>query len=181
MAEQLPNIEHQPKPIESLKSERPKDKLETRSESKSGQPDIEKIRGQIEHQALPTKEVKVGDGETKANLPNAVNRAMKNDAYAKSLQSIRSKLSGPERLASQIIHNPIIDRLSIISAETAARPAGVLGGASLALIGSLALLLFAKHYGITYNYLVIFMLYVFGFVIGLVVELLIKIVRPKRP
>lgn len=141
---------------------------------------LDKLRQHIESQSVASKEVPVWEKEKPAHQPTTVNRAMKKDSYNRSLKTIRSKLGSGDRLASRVIHQPLVDRLSSIGATTVARPSGILGGSIGALIGSIALLLMTKHYGITYNYLLIFPFFGLGFAVGLLFEVVVRIFKPRR-
>ena len=74
-----------------------------------------------------------------------------------------------------------MESISNVGAQTIARPSGLLGGSIAAFAGSLTLYFLAKQYGFRYNYLMMFMLFVGGFAIGGIVELLgWKLFRKNR-
>lgn len=99
-------------------------------------------------------------------------QSMKNRAYKRELTKIRSKLPASSRRFSKIIHNPTVETISNIGAQTVARPSGLLGGSIAAFVGSLVLYYMAREYGFRYNYLMMFLLFIGGFAVGAVLELL---------
>ncbi len=95
------------------------------------------------------------------------------------LINIRHKLPKREKVLSKIIHQNTVDIISEKTANTVARPSGLLGGAILAFIGSLSYLIFVEYVGITYNYLLFFAFFISGFILGLIIELIVKITIRK--
>ena len=91
------------------------------------------------------------------------------------LRRIRRKLNPIDKTSSKIIHSPLISSISDKSSKTIARPSGILGGAILALIGSIVYYYFAKSVGIKYNYSIYIILFVGGFIIGIILELIIRL------
>ena len=184
MAEHVPDaVERGPESIQiETKSgpEHRKNDSKNAAETRSSLPNLDKLRQHIESQAVKSQEVAVGEKEHKPSEPTTVNRRLKQQAYSRTLEIIRSKLGTGDRLASRILHQPLIDRVSTIGAQTIARPSGLLGGSTGALLGSAGLLMLTKSYGISYNYLLIFVFFGAGFVIGLLVEVIYRIIRPKR-
>ncbi len=173
-------LEREPKPAEAEHHEHQRAHHEHSGKVES-RPNLDKLRHQIAHEARGSKEVSVGEKESPAdNQPITVNRDLINSSYHRSLKSVQAKLTGIDRLASKVIHKPTVEQISNVGAQTVARPSGIIGGASGALIGSLALLMMAKHYGLTYNYLMIFLFYTGGFVIGLLIEIIYRLFRPRR-
>jgi hypothetical protein len=110
-----------------------------------------------------------------------MHRQLKNDAYQHTLQKTRRELSAPDRLLSRVIHQPVIDTASTVAANTVGRPAALFAGGLFALIGSSLLLYVAKHNGFTYNYGIFALCLAGGFALGLVVELLWRLARGRRP
>ena len=140
---------------------------------------VEKLRHDIKEKAISGKEVTVGEKHESGGSAG-VTKQLKSQSYRKTLQHIRSQLNKPQRAFSKVIHQPVIERMSAVGAQTAARPSGILGGATFAFLGSLALLIVSKRLGFSYNYLAFFGLFVGGFGVGLILELLFRIVRPRR-
>jgi hypothetical protein len=99
--------------------------------------------------------------------------------YKRTLQSVQKDLSTPEKALSKVIHNPTVDALSEVAGKTVARPSGFLTGAIFAFVGSSAFLWISKHYGYKYNFLLFVIFFGVGFVVGLVLEALLRLVHRK--
>lgn len=141
---------------------------------------IEKLQAEVNKEAVSAPEVTVGERqEDNATTPMGVHRKLKNDAYKQTMKRVQSRLHGPKKLMSRAIHQPVIEKISNVGAQTVARPSGILGGGFLALIGSTLLLFMAKRYGFPYNRSVFFLLFLGGFVIGLILEGLLKVLRKR--
>ena len=71
---------------------------------------------------------------------------------------------------SKFIHQKIIESVSEVGAKTIARPSGIIGGGLLALVGSLLVLVVARKVGFEVPYSLFAVLFIIGFVLGLIVE-----------
>ena len=110
-----------------------------------------------------------------------VQQSMKNRAYKRELAKIQTKLPVASRRFSKIVHNKTVEAVSNVGAQTVARPSGLLGGSIAAFVGSLVLYFMARQYGFKYNYLMMFILFVGGFAIGGIIELLgWRLLRKRR-
>ncbi len=168
------NLDH-----ESRKNlERLKEKAENAAESTKEQ--VHELKSKAENQAVSGKEFTVGENESTSHSQHHSNqKELKASAYKKSMRQVRSKLSKPDKALSKVIHNKTIENVSEVSSKTVARPSGLLGGGICALAGSAFLLYMSKHYGFEYNYAVFFILFVGGFFVGMLGELLIRYVFHK--
>ncbi len=120
-----------------------------------------------------------GERDNDAALPG-IQQSIKNKAYYRELNKIQTKLSGTSRKFSKIIHNKTIESVSNIGAQSVARPSGVLGGSIVACIGSFVTYYMARHYGFRYNYLLLFLLFVAGFLLGGILEFCIWLALGRR-
>jgi len=109
--------------------------------------------------------------------PELVRGDLKKQKYSRTLQSIRKDLSVPERAFSKVVHNKVVDSLSAGAEKTVARPSALLAGSVCAFIGSSVFLYIAKHYGYEYNFLLFVIFFASGFVLGLFVELLVRLMN----
>ncbi|MEO5627303.1 MAG: hypothetical protein ABIQ89_00210 [Candidatus Saccharimonadales bacterium] len=109
-----------------------------------------------------------------------VNKELKQQTWNRTMTRVRKHLSTPNRAFSKVIHQPVVDAASRVGEKTVARPSGLLMGSIFAFLGSCFFLWMSKHYGFRYNYLVFFLLFVGGFGLGIVVEMLAYIVRRKK-
>jgi hypothetical protein len=107
-------------------------------------------------------------------------KQIKEQAYQQTLRTAQRKLPKASRRFSKVIHNDVVNAVSEVGAKTVARPSGLLGGSMVAFFGSVVFLYYARHYGFRYNYLVLFILFVFGFVVGAFIELLVWAVYSRR-
>jgi len=127
------------------------------------------------HLALPVDESSDGDQQ------QYIDRALKRISLKNELRSIRQKLPLDQKILSKTIHQPVISKTSDLTSKTIARPIGLLVGGIFAFIGSLVYFFFDKYIGIEYNYLVFILLFVLGYVIASLFELLSKsFTKPKN-
>lgn len=135
----------------------------------------ESLRHTIEHESSLGKELKGKITETekpKVHDNFTLRKETKKMAYKKTLSHVRRHLPKPERAFSKIIHQPVIEKVSDISAKTVARPSGLLAGGICAMFGSAFVLFMSKHYGFRYNFTIFIALLVLGFVLGLLLEMI---------
>ncbi|HWB39231.1 MAG TPA: hypothetical protein VG604_03235 [Candidatus Saccharimonadales bacterium] len=110
----------------------------------------------------------------------SISRDLKKRALNRELQAIRRKLPRGERALSRIVHQPAIRVVSEAAGKTVSRPSGMLGGGLLAFIGSLVYYYLTHYIGFAYNYTVFLVLFVGGFVIGVVLEMIIWLALKNR-
>lgn len=168
----------------SVESQKNLEKLRDKAEAAENDPiqkHIESLSKSVEQQAISGKELNVGDKTTESSQQSFGNtKHLKADAYKRSIKNIQGNLSLPNKVMSKVIHQPMIDSVSNATAKTVARPSVLLGGGIGAFIGSAALLYLSRYSGFTYNYTVIFILFIGGFFVGALTELLIKTFFRKR-
>lgn len=140
---------------------------------------VEQLHAQAKERAVSGKETTVGEKESRPSH-TSVHKELKDSSYKQTLRHIQTKLRGSDKVLSRAMHQPVVEKLSNAGAKTIARPSGVLGGGFMALIGSSVLLYMTKHYGFEYNFTIFFLLFVTGFLAGLVLEGLLRLVRRKR-
>ena len=118
--------------------------------------------------------------ETVSHKTIPTNSYLKGVTLSNELRHIQRKLNPLDKLGSQFIHQKGISKVSEISANTIYRPSGLLGGGIIAFIGTLAYYFYAKHIGLTYNYLIALFLFVTGFFIGLILEFFFKLLESRK-
>jgi len=134
---------------------------------------IKTIQEKVEQQAKSAKEIVVDDSkETEHKHPLLVSSGLKAETFRRTLSRIRKHLSVGDKSLSKAIHQPVVDAVSKVGEKTVARPKGILTGAIVALVGSSWVLYSAKHYGYSYNYLIVLILFAGGYLVGLVLELI---------
>jgi hypothetical protein len=120
------------------------------------------------------------DDNPQDNQPLYLDKTVKKLRMKQSLASVRRELTPAERALSKVIHQPAVKAVSEVSAKTVTRSSGLLGGGVVAFLGSSGYLYLARHIGFRYNYLVFTLLFVGGFFLGLLLELVVRAVRPKH-
>lgn len=142
---------------------------------------LEKIREAAKAEAQEAHHIKHEQTHNESNDNLVGNQHdLKKTAYERTLKRVQSHLSAPVKSFSKFVHNPVVDSVSSVGANTVGRPSGVLGGSIFAFLGSLGLLYYSKHYGFQYNYLFLFILFVTGFAVGAIIELLVWLVFKRR-
>lgn len=162
------------KNLERLKENTSQDQEQLRTDK------IEKLQISVERKAVSAKEVTIGEREEHSRGAGYVQKELKDIAYVRTLKRVRGKLNTAERPFSKLVHQPVVETLSGIGGKTIARPSGILAGGFCAVAGSLLALYMAKHYGFSYNYLLISLLFVGGFVVGILIELFVKLFSKNR-
>ncbi len=162
------------KPLDETKAERQEVK-------QIEQLDAEKLSTEVEKHAKPSEEInRVESTPTANNHEFAAYGEQKSQTYSRTLKRVQQRLSKPERLMSQAMHNKNVEKLSEGIGKTAARPSGILGGGIVSLLGSFILLYVSKKYGFEYNFFVFFMLLALGFMTGVLLEILIAAIRKAK-
>lgn len=155
--------------------------LKEAEHAETDNPSIENLQAKVEHEAISAHETTIGEHEQpKPDSPIGLQRELKSDAYKRTLQKIRKDLPKSDRVLSRMIHQPQVETISNIGSKTLARPSGIIGGGLVSLIGSSTLLYMAKYYGFRYNFFVFFLLFIGGFAVGTLLELVLRLVIPRR-
>lgn len=142
---------------------------------------LQELQQNAKEQAVSKEAISIGEKKPEDNRHvMGVQREVKAKAYRHTLQKVRTRLSYPDKVLSKVIHQPTIETASEIGAKTIARPSGILGGGIVALLGSGSILYMSKHYGFKYNFTVFFLLFIAGFVLGMLAETLIRLAAGKR-
>lgn len=152
-------------------------------ESKHGsKEELEKLLEKIETEARSAKEIKADklDKKVESEHTHSASLHIKSHGHGSakpSLQSVQSQLNTPERVFSRTIHNKTIERVSEAAGATIARPSGLLGGAVCSFTVSLIVLIICRYYGYQYNFLLGIASFGGGFVLGLLIETIVKVAK----
>ena len=140
---------------------------------------LEQAQKTIEKEAVSQHELPI---EEKHEVPNKqfVGDELRAMSINRTMSRTRKKLSKPEQSLSKVVHQPVVDGLSRAGEKTISRPSGLLAGGICALIGSSIMLYMSKHYGFRYNLFVFIALFVGGFVLGLLLELVFRVGRRSK-
>lgn len=132
---------------------------------------IEKLRNRIEEEAVSGKEKSAGEHQADKKEPGfRIDKTAKNDAYKKTLKSVRHKLPRRQRAFSKVIHQPTVEKISEVGSKTVARPSALLSAGFFAFIGTTAIVWISRYYGFRYNFFVYIVLLIGGFLFGLLAE-----------
>ena len=142
---------------------------------------IEHIRAKAEIEATSSEDTfEQTTSKNEKDRPTFMNRELKTMAYQRTMKRIRRQLPAPARVLSSILHQPVIESTSEFASKTLARPSGILAGGIFAFIGSSVFLWASRHYGYEYNFLLFALLFVGGFFVGLIVEMLLRVLGKNR-
>lgn len=145
---------------------------------------IEHIRSSIEREAKEADYAKETQPRHEQQPSHHyITKKIKAEQYRKTLKHIQEILPKRQQRFSAFVHQPTIERISEVGAKTIARPSGILGGALLALVGSLVVLYTARRIGFEIPNSIFAILFALGFVAGICFELattLLKKLHPKH-
>lgn len=140
---------------------------------------VEHFKKEVQQEAVSGAEYTVGESEAAPSHTFGAHKQLKVQNYNRTLSHIQSRLKGPEKGFSKVIHSNAVDKVSSLSAQTVARPLGLMVGGLFAFVGSLLVLLTAKHYGFNYNFSIFLLLFVGGYLLGTVLELFGKLLKRR--
>jgi hypothetical protein len=140
----------------------------------------EAIKSETDIQINPLERLKAAEKASQPAPNTNVNRELKQITLRRELQQIRRRLPATQRALSKVIHQPAVRVTSEVVGKTVSRPSGILGGGLVALIGTSGYLYLAHHAGFAYNYTVFLLLFVGGFILGLVLEFLVYLATTHR-
>lgn len=140
-------------------------------------------RANIDDLAKSKEEVPVSSdlsADNKESETRWTSKELLSQTYQRSLVSIQNRLSNPEKSLSKAVHNPIVEKTSEFVGKTAARPSGILFGSIFSFVGSLVGYIIARRLGGELPYSIFAFLFVGGFMIGLLLEILILFYRKRK-
>ena len=182
MSEKLSGHERKTGDFEDSHSEKAVETHHHAPKHESKEVDLEQVQEKVE-QATPTESVVLKKkmdivNEEQTYLPP--DKSLKQHAARVYLSKVRSQLKGSDKYFSKFIHNSKIDSVSEISGKTLIRPSGVLCGGIVTLIGSSYYLYLTRHDGLKYSFSIALFLFVSGFVLGLLLEFVYKLIISRR-
>lgn len=159
--------------------------LERKAEQAHNKPaeHIEHIRADIERvaeEAEKTQERQAAHEQQPVHH-HYITKKIKKEQYQNTLKQVRGQLPKSQQKFSSFVHQPAVERISEVSAKTIARPSGILGGASFALLGSFIVLSIAHHIGFEVPNTIFIALFILGFAAGIISEVLISFISRLRP
>jgi hypothetical protein len=148
----LSTPEHNPNlaPEIGQKFEKLHDSLDTNHEQLRRQQESQETlaRETIEHEAVSKQESHLPSDEKKPQQ-RYFTKTDRERSFRLTMRHVRSNMSKPQRSFSTLIHQPQIEKISDVASKTVARPSGILGATTVALLGMGFILIIAKHTGFT--------------------------------
>jgi hypothetical protein len=140
---------------------------------------IESIRDTVSEEAKSASEItpKDTDEDHHTTATYWYSKEYREIAFSQLLGKVQKKLNPADRATSKVIHKPIIEKASEIGAKTIARPSGVLFGSIFSFIASLVTYIIARRNGYDMTNSVFFIAFIGGFIVGIGVEYMLKVVR----
>lgn len=130
----------------------------------------------------PLHKLEASEAENSKQTPIAPpNKHLKQQTLKNELKNIQRKESVPARTLSRVVHQPVVRAASEVAGKSISRPSGLLGGGVLAFTGSSTYLYLAYHIGFVYQPTVFILLFIAGFLLGLGLELLIRLLTRAKP
>lgn len=148
--------------------------VETDDAAKRAEAAREIIRGHDQ----PEPEPEPTAPENHAPTPRLIHYVKQN--YAETLGSLQRKLDPVSRNFSKFIHVPAVEKTSEVLEKTVARPSVMLGTTWTALIVGSVFYFTARHYGYMLSGSELLFSFVVGALLGIVIEGLVRLVRPPR-
>jgi hypothetical protein len=142
---------------------------------------LDEIRSEIEETATSANEMGFAEAQSQAE-PEVANtywnsQEYREIAYKQLMTKVRRHLSGPEKTASKVFHQPTIEKISEVGSKTFARPSGVLVGSIFSFGASLITYFMARQNGYDMTYSIFIMSFLGGFMLGVAVEFAYRGVR----
>lgn len=131
-------------------------------------------------EAEVTKQNLAAEEPAAAPAPNTLDRPQMQQAVRTYLGQVRKHLSTSDKVFSEFVHNPTINAISEATGKTLIRPSGILMGGLCTLVGSAWYYYATNHTGYHYNFVFAFVLFAGGFILGVVIELLFKLLAKGR-
>jgi Ca2+-dependent lipid-binding protein len=151
-------------------------------EHKKQQDNLETSKSKVESSAVSKETASKAFENSKSNpsqhIPLAT-KHLKSEKYKHTLSSTQKHLGAVEKRFSKIAHNPAVDAVSELAEKTIARPNSLLFGSMSAFIVSTLLYLMSRHYGWSYKFSSVLVGFVGGFMLGLLIELAIRLFKKK--
>lgn len=180
MSEKLQNHESHQDHHEATEAHAPhKPEVDHKALEKQQEDLAEASRIKAEQHAAPSRLLAIEKDEPTAGFDIGSHQALKKDTYVSLLKQTRQRLPAASKQFSKFIHQKNVEAVSTLGAQTVARPSGLLGGGVGALLGTVTLLYYSKHYGFRYNYAFFFVTFAAGFLAGLLIEAIIRLVKRR--
>lgn len=164
--------EHHAKTVEHEGHKQPENRVEN----------LEKVKKAIEDsRPKESEELKKQMAQPKEKTHYAPpNKELKKHARRTYLGKARRQLDPTARAFSKWIHNDAVDAISEMSAKTIFRPSGLLIGGAFTFIASFYYYHLSQNNGFRYNFTAVLLTFIIGFIIGLFVEAIYRVLSKKH-
>ncbi|MGB4761753.1 MAG: hypothetical protein WBP12_00155 [Candidatus Saccharimonas sp.] len=148
-----------------------REKLERSAESRGETRENDARKEALEQAKSAEKEPKKYEKEDSSVFERRPATKREREAsYERTMDEVRSQLSGPSRSFSSFIHNPMVEKVSDVVGGTIARPNAILSGAVFAFLFTLVVYLVARLYGYPLSGTETIASFGLGWVLGLVFD-----------
>src|SRR3989344_1944859 len=96
--------------LEHETNHQPSDRESSHSHKEASGLDLETIKKRIDQEALAGRDVEIEQIPPEHSHPSFINKDLKEIAFKKTLGQARRNLSQPERVFSNIIHQPLVEK-----------------------------------------------------------------------
>ena len=127
----------------------------------------------------PTKAEKSID-QSPAQRRGPASKRERNASFDATMSEVRSQMSAPSRAFSNVIHNPVVEKVSDAVGGTVARPNAIASGAIFSFIFTLGIYLIARFNGYPLSGTETIASFALGWVVGLIYDYLRLLVLGKK-
>ncbi len=188
MSEKI-NFSYENEPTPEIYGEKHKKKahetLKEAHEAKESSPSKEELSELLKSaqekakSAETTSKALDGSQNTKGTV-HLISKDLRSNSLKQVLKRTQKRLPFDQRALSKFVHKPVVDSVSEFSSKTVARPSGIAMGGAFSLLSSLFILWASYFFGYTYNFLIGIMAFVGGFVAGVLIEFVLKVIFHRK-
>ncbi len=117
--------------------------------------------------------------EEKHQYPIHTSKMAREKTYKQTMSAVRSHMSPPARVFSQVIHNPAVEQASDFVGKTIARPDAILSGSVFALVAVAGLYITAKFIGFSLSGFETIAAFVIGWILGIIFDAIKAVFRGR--
>ncbi|MEK7626502.1 MAG: hypothetical protein AAB423_04105 [Patescibacteria group bacterium] len=150
---------------------------------KASKETLDELLKSAQEKAKTSKEIEEkSSGDSKKTNSNIrmIGNDLSNNSFKQIIKKTQKKLPFDQKILSKFVHRPTVDTISEISSKTVARPVGLAMGGAFSLFSSLLVLWASYFFGYEYNFMIGIMSFVGGFIIGTILEILLKLVFRRK-
>lgn len=143
---------------------------------------VDEARSSVERasELLKSKETTSKQPEQKLKTREKISKSDREQSFKNTMAEVHTQMSAPSRTFSRFIHSPVIEKTSEVIGGTIARPNAILTGSLFAFFATLVVYLVARYYGYALSGAETIISFALGWVIGLIFDYLVLLVRGKR-